>query len=260
MRRLYNLFMLLALTTPLVLIGCGGGEGGDDSADDAPAAAAPAAPAEPAGTASISGAVAFNGEAPQPRRVRLDADCQALHSETVMSDIVVVNDNGTLQNVFVYVKDGLGDRTFAPPAEPVEFDQVGCMYTPHVFGVQVGQTIKILNSDPFLHNIHALPETNRPFNFGMPKQGDVKERSFRVAEVMVKIKCDVHPWMGAWAGVVDHPYHSTTGADGSFSLDGLPAGTYTIEAWHEEYGTTTQTVTVGDGEAATVNFSFGAGA
>ncbi len=177
-----------------------------------------------------------------------------------MSDNVVISD-GKLANVFIYVKEGLGDRTFTPPAEPVEFDQTGCMYTPHVFGVQVGQNVKIINSDPFLHNINAQAETNRPFNFGMPKQGDVRERSFRVPEVMVKIKCDVHPWMGAYAGVVSHPFFAVSGADGSFSIEGLPAGDYVLEGWHEEFGTMTQSVTVTDGGSASADMTFsGSGA
>lgn len=130
------------------------------------------------------------------------------------------------------------------------------MYAPHVFGVQVGQPIQIRNSDSFQHNIHALPETNRPFNFSQPVQGMENERTFQQPEVMVRIKCDVHGWMEAWAGVVSHPYHSTTDDEGGFNLANLPAGEYVVEAWHEEYGTQTQTVTVGDGETATVDFTF----
>ena len=179
-----------------------------------------------------------------------------MHEESVLDENVVVNDNNTLRWVFVYVKEGLGGRTFTEPAEPVVLDQSGCIYHPHVFGVQTGQAIKILNSDPLLHNIHALPEVNRSFNFGMPNQGDERERNFRVPEIMVKIKCDVHPWMSAYAGVLDHPHFSVSGDDGAFSIEGLPAGTYTIDAWHESYGAQTQTVTVSDGEVTSVNFTF----
>jgi plastocyanin len=181
-----------------------------------------------------------------------------LHSEPLFSDKVVVNDNGTLKNVFVYVKEGLGDQTFAPPAEPVVFDQEGCHYEPHVFGIQVGQTLKVLNSDPFLHNVNVMAEENRGFNLGMPNQGDERERDFRVPEIMVHIKCDVHAWMEAYAGVVPHPFFDTSGEDGTFSLNNLPAGTYVIEAWHEEYGTTTQSVTVTDGASAAADFTFNA--
>lgn len=245
----------LALVATLSIAACGGGESASDS--DSAAPDTPAADATPMGTASVTGTINFSGTAPDPVTVRLDRECSDLNSDTVTAQNVVVNDNGTLKNVFVHVSAGLPDGyNYPAPTTEVEFDQSGCMYMPHVFGVQAGQPIKIINSDPLLHNIHAMPETNRPFNFGMPRQGDERTREFRVPEVMVFIKCDVHPWMGAYAGVVDHPYHAVTGDDGSFSLDGLPAGTYTIEAWHEEYGTTTQTVTVADGASAAVTFEF----
>lgn len=234
---------------------CGGGSGSDTPA----ATSEPAADAETTllGTASVSGSVAFVGTAPARPRIRQDRECSELNDGPVLGEAVVVNDNGTLQNVFVYVKEGLGEYTFAVPSEPVVFDQTGCTYAPHIFGIQVGQTLKILNSDPLMHNIHALAESNRPFNMGMPNQGDERDRSFRVPEVMLKIKCDVHPWMGAYAGVVDHPFHSVSGEDGSFSFGQLPAGEYLIEAWHEEFGTATQTVTVAEGESVSIEFSFG---
>jgi len=261
--RTNKLSLLIAAGCLMWLTGCGGGGGetggGGEAAESSEMeATAPAEPMEPLGTASISGSIAFTGDAPQRMRVRQDPECSELNPEPVQTEAVIVNDNGTLKNVFVYVKEGLEGYTFPTPAEPVEFDQRGCMYHPHVFGVQTGQTIKILNSDPLLHNIHALPENNRPFNFGMPKKGDTRERAFMTPEIMVKIKCDVHPWMGAWAGVVANPYFAVSGDDGTFKLEGLPAGTYTLEAWHEEYGTQTMTVTVGDGEATTADFSYSA--
>lgn len=181
----------------------------------------------------------------------------ALNTDPVLGETVVVNDNGSLRNVFVYVKEGLGDYNFAVPDEPVQFDQNGCVYAPHIFGIQVGQTLEILNSDPLMHNLHALAEENRPFNFGMPNQGDTREQSFRVPEVMLHIKCDVHPWMSAYVGVVDHPFHGVSDDTGGFSISQLPAGSYVVEAWHEEYGTLTQNVTVTDGESVSLDFSFG---
>ncbi len=255
--KLNKLFVLLFLGASVILTSCGGGGESSENASSTPEPAA-AEPAAPIGSAVVSGTVSFDGEAPTAKRIRLDADCSALHEGNVMAEKVVVND-GKLANVFVRITEGLGDRKFTPSSEPVVFDQKGCMYTPHVFGVMVGQNIKILNSDPFLHNINAQAETNRPFNFGMPKQGDERERSFRVPEVMVKIKCDVHPWMGAYAGVVEHPFFATSGEDGTFSIEGLPAGDYTLEAWHEEFGTTTTTVSVTDGGTATADFAFSAG-
>ena len=238
-----------------MLFGCGGGENGA-STGETPAAQQAQVPMPP-GSATISGTVSFAGAAPERKQIRQDRECSALHEQPVLSEDVIVNENGTLRNAFVYVKEGLGDAKYPVPSAAVTFDQRGCMYTPHVFGVQVGQSIKILNSDELLHNIHALPEVNRPFNFGMPKAGDEREREFRAAEVMVKIKCDVHPWMGAWAGVLEHPFYAVTGDDGTFSMSNLPAGEYVVEVWHETYGTKTGTVTVDDAGAATIDFSMG---
>jgi hypothetical protein len=208
------------------------------------------------GTASITGTINFNGTAPVRPRLNLDRECAALHDGPVLSDEVVVND-GKLQWAFVYVKEGI-DGTYSAPSTAAVFDQKGCHYTPHVLGVQTSQDIQILNSDPMLHNIHALPETNRPFNFGMPKQGDKRNQSFRSEEVMVKVKCDVHPWMGAWIGVLSHPFFAVSGEDGSFTISNLPAGDYTIEMWHEKYGTQTMQVSVGDGESKTADFTVSA--
>ncbi len=255
-----KLLVVTAIICALLLASCGDGSG-DSASQSSPEPAADKMPSK--GTdismysGTVSGTIHFKGTAPKVRPMRMDAECGAFHSEPVMSQNVVVNENGTCKWVFVYVKEGLGDMKFDPPGEPVVFDQVGCKYDPHVFGVQAGQPIKILNSDPLLHNIHALPKANRPFNFGMPKKGDERERTFKKPEVMVKIKCDVHPWMGAYAGVVDNPYYAVTGDDGSFTIKNLPAGEYTLEAWHEEYGTQTMTVKVGDNETATVDFTFG---
>jgi plastocyanin len=252
-----GLRLLPAVLVSVTLAACGGG-GGTDSASraDSPTAA-PQAPVAPAGTASVSGTVSFVGTPPVMPVIRQDRDCAALHDGPVHAETVVVNDNGTLRHVFIHVKEGLGDHEFPVPAEPVVLDQEGCVYVPHVFGIQTGQTLNIINSDPFQHNVHGMGERNRSFNVSMPKQGDERERTFPVTEVMMLIKCDVHGWMNAYAGVVDHPYFAVTGDDGTFRIDGLPAGTYVIEAWQQEYGASEQTVTVSDGGSVTVDFSFG---
>ncbi|RMG69250.1 MAG: hypothetical protein D6715_00150 [Calditrichaeota bacterium] len=252
---------LIGITLVTILLGCGGGGNQQQAAKEQPAGEGSQQQTQmqataPAGSASISGTVKFVGTPPRRRPLRLDRECAVLHEEKVYSQDAVVNEDGALKWVFVYIKEGIS-QNFPPPSEPVVFDQRGCMYDPHVFGIQVGQTLKILNSDPLLHNIHALPKLNRPFNFGMPNKGDVRERKFTKPEVMVRIKCDVHPWMSAYCGVLPHPYFSVTGDDGRFSIQNLPAGQYVVEAWHEKFGTQTATVTVGDGESKTVDFTFG---
>lgn len=247
-------YFLVTAVSCTTLIACGGGGGEASNETDA---SGETAAATPAGSASVAGTISFNGTASAPQPLNLDRECQELRQEPAVSQKVAVNDNGTLRWVFVYVKEGLGDQQFAVSPEPVELDQRGCSYAPHVLAIQTNQTLKILNSDPLLHNIHALPEKNRPFNFGMPNAGMERDEAFRVPEVMVRIKCDVHPWMEAWAGVTGHPFHSVSGEDGSYTIGNLPAGEYVIEAWHEQFGVQTQNVTVGDGEAVTLDFTFG---
>ena len=167
--------------------------------------------------------------------------------------------DGKLGNVFVYVADGLGGRTFPTPTEAVELDQKNCRYHPHVFGLMVGQPMRIVNSDPTLHNIHAIPGTNQEFNTAQPIQGMKIDHVFTAKEekVIVPFKCDVHGWMNAYAGVLDHPYFAVTGEDGKFSIKNLPPGTYKLTAWHEKAGTKTIDITVAAKESKEdANFSF----
>ena len=243
---------LVLLST--LLVGCGGGT----SENAAPATSAPITnPVDPATAGNMSGKVTFEGTPPKVATFRMDSDPNCGQPGTTASDeTVLVGEGGALQNVFVYVKDGLGDLKFPVPSTPVVLDQKGCHYTPHVVGVQVGQAFEVLNSDPTLHNVHALPTANREFNTGQPLAGLRHNHRFSTREVMVPFKCDVHPWMRAYVGVLDHPYFGVTGADGTFMLTGLPPGTYTVEAWHEKLGTQTQMVTIGAKESREVAFTF----
>jgi plastocyanin len=241
----------------VLLVSCGGGT--NQSAGPASSgAAAPAAVAvDPATAGSVSGKVTFEGTPSTPQTIKLSSDpyCESANSG-LTTETEMVGPGGVVQNVFVYVKDGLGDRTFAAPSEPVTLDQKGCHYTPHVLGIQIGQPLQIVNSDNTLHNVHGLAKANKEFNTGQPIQGMKTTHTFSTKEVMVPFKCDVHGWMNAWIGVLDHPYYSVTGSDGTFSLKGLPPGTYTIEAWHEKLGTQTQMVTIGAKETKDVAFTF----
>jgi plastocyanin len=171
-------------------------------------------------------------------------------------DVIAVGQDGALKNAFVYVKDGLGTLRFPIPSQTVVLDQQGCHYTPRILGVQVGQALEVLNSDQTLHNVHAIPETNQEFNTGQPLAGMKHTHRFSAKEVMVLFKCDVHPWMRAHVGVLDHPYFAVTDGSGAFTLKGLPPGTYTVEVWHESLGTQTQSVTIGPQETRDVAFSF----
>jgi plastocyanin len=234
-----------------------GGESG--GAGGGAAAAAPVAfPVDTTTAATVTGRVAFTGTKPTMARIDMSEEttCAAKHPSGAFAETVVVNDNGTLRNVFVYVKSGLpANLTFPVPSSPVEIDQNGCQYAPHVFGIQVGQTLSIRNSDSLLHNIKAVPTTNRPFNISQPTTMTTA-RTFASAEVMVPLQCNVHSWMNAFVGVLPHPYFSVSGADGTFRIGRLPPGTYVIEAWHERLGTQTATVTVGASESKDVAFTF----
>ena len=234
------------------LVACGGG-----SSSEPPASSAPVTnPVDPATAGNVTGRVTFEGTPPAAARLPMDSDPNCAKQGGATDETVVIGQNGSLQNVFVYVKDGLGNLKFPVPSMPAILDQKGCRYTPHVLGAQVGQRVEIINSDPTLHNVHALAATNQEFNMGQPLPGMKHTHTFSAREVMVPFKCDVHSWMRAYIGVLDHPYFSVTGPDGSFSLKGLPPGTYTIEAWHEKLGTQTQSVMIGPTESREVAFAF----
>ena len=247
-----------AITVSLLASACGGGEK-SPAPPAATGASAPAPAAVDAATAAtVTGTISFAGTAPAPVPIKMTSDpsCAQPGAPPAVREDVMVGSGGGLQNVFVYVKDGLGNRTFAAPEAPVVLDQKGCHYLPHVLGIQVGQPLEIRNDDATLHNVHAMAKQNAEFNQGQPLQGMKNIHTFSTKEVMVPFKCDVHGWMNAFIGVLDHPFYAVTSADGSFSLKGLPPGTYTIEAWHEKLGTQTQMVTVGEKETKDVAMTF----
>ncbi len=209
--------------------------------------------------ANLTGKVAIQGTVPPNPKINMDADpvCKSLHSGDVLTEKVVVNANQTLKHVFVYIKEGFSGTAPVPNAA-AELDQQGCMYQPHVLGMQTGQPLAIVNSDTTLHNVHAMGQKNPEFNLGMPMQGMKLEKTFFNPEVMVKFKCDVHPWMNAYVGVLPHAFFSVTDAEGKFDIANLPAGEYTVEAWHETYGVQSQKIQVAEGETKTVDFQFSA--
>jgi len=253
--RLRNVWMLaLGLTLSVAVTSRGGGE--EDWSTSAAAARVQRVDSATAG--SVMGMVSQDGTAPKNEPIRMNADpvCVKQASGTQLQETFVMGEVNTLGNVFVYVKDGLGNYTYDAPTGSLTLDQKGCRYRPHVFGIRVGQPLDILNSDPTLHNVHATPANNTEFNNGQPIQGMKMTHAFTSPEVMLPFKCDVHGWMSAYVGVLDHPYFAVTAEDGKFELPGLPPGTYTIEAWHERLGTLTQSVTIGASETGEANFRF----
>jgi plastocyanin len=216
--------------------------------------AAPAAtPIDQATVATIDGTVKFDGTAPRPAKIDMSQDpaCKGVND----SENIVV-DNGGLANVFVYVKDGLGNRTFDVPKEVVDLDQQGCKYHPHVLGVMAGQTIEIKNDDQTTHNIHPTPKDNREWNESQPPSTAPLEKSFAREEIMLPVKCNQHPWMKMYINVVKNPFYAVTDKSGKYEIKGLPPGTYTIAFVQEKLGEQDQTVTVGPKETKTVDQSF----
>jgi hypothetical protein len=244
------------------VVACGGSqETSNKSAEPSSPGATPAGQRVDTATAGdVKGVVSLEGAAGKNEAIKMNADpvCVKANKDPQFQETYVVAD-GKLGNVFVYVKDGLGNYVYDAPTETAKIDQKNCRYHPHVFGMRVNQPLEIINDDPTLHNIHAMPKGNAEFNTGQPIQGMKTTHTFDKKEVMVPFKCDVHGWMNAYVGVLDHPYYAVTGADGTFQLKSLPPGTYTIEAWHEKLGTQEAKVTLGEKETKEVNFTFKSG-
>lgn len=221
-----------------------------------PAAGFAPAAAQPTGT--VTGKAVFRGKARKPRKIDTEGDpaCHKLHAENPLrSETLLVSDDGGLKNVFVYVKEGV-TGAFDPPKDPVVLNQEGCRYVPHVFGIQVGQDLVVRNSDETLHNVKILAKANQEKNITQPKKGDETRIRFDRPEVMVSFQCNVHTWMGAYAGVLAHPFFAVSADGGTFEIKNLPPGRYTIEAWHESLGTQTTTVEIGAGQTRAVEFVF----
>ncbi|MGE0131534.1 MAG: carboxypeptidase regulatory-like domain-containing protein [Blastocatellales bacterium] len=222
----------------------------------------PAAPAwfkiDPNTAGVVTGRVLFAGKKPPPKKVEMDGDpeCARLHQSAVFDETIAAGGDDALANVFVYIKQGLEDKKFEPPADPVVIDQKGCWFGPRVLGVQVGQTLKVTNSDPLTHNIHPMAQVNRDWNQSQSPGAEPFTRKFTQPEVMIRVKCNIHSWMHAWIGAVAHPYFAVTGADGSFQLRNAPPGKYTIEAWHEQLGRQEQQTTLAPSGKSEIVFKF----
>jgi plastocyanin len=244
--------LLLGLVS---LAGCGGNK---EATTEQPAATNPAAtpaatPIDPATAASITGTVKFDGAAPKAAKIDMSQDPNCKGTNT--AETVVVSD-GHLANVFVYVKEGLGGRTFDVPKEEVTLSQSGCKYNPHVLGVMAGQTLKIVNADPTTHNIHPTPKDNREWNESQAPSAAPLEKTFAREEVLLPVKCNQHPWMRMFVNVVKSPFYAVTGPDGKFEIKGLPPGDYTIAFVHEKLGEQDQKVTLAAKDSKTVDASF----
>jgi plastocyanin len=257
-------FLLVPALAALVT-GCGGAEEATTwedevgGAEEDVSAAARRTYHPDLGTAGVGGVVRFEGEVPKRRVLDTGTEphCAKATAEPLLSETYVVGLDGGFANVFVHVTQGLGGWKFPPGTGEVFLDQVACRYVPHMLGAQVGQTLRVRNSDPIMHNVHGISlKTGEEFmNLAQAREGKESIKKLR-RPGFVHIKCDVHGWMGTSLMIVKHPFHAVTGEDGAFALAKLPPGAYTIEAWHEKLGTQTRTVTLADGETRQIAFTF----
>jgi plastocyanin len=216
---------------------------------------------DPATAGKITGKVMFTGAKPPVRNIDMsgeEIECRRLHGSAVPAEDVVINADGSLANVFVWVSAGLEGKKFEPPAQPAEFDQRGCMFRPHVLGIRAGQPFLVSNSDPVTHNVHPMPQANREWNQGQPPGAGKVERVFTQPEIGIPVKCNVHSWMKAYICVVEHPYFAVTGGQGDFTLASLPPGAYTVSAFHEKFGILEQKVTLASSATGEAAFAFSA--
>ena len=211
------------------------------------------------GAGWITGEVRYEGYPPASTVFSMaqDAFCIAVHSsETIPSKRLVVNNNGTLRWAFIYIREAITGSLPVGEPEPVTLDKVGCVYQPHVLGMQAGASIRIVNSDPTLHTVHLVATNNPSFNIALPQPGMNIERVFASPEVMIPVRCNVHPWAQAYIGVVPHAFFAVTGENGRFMIDGVPPGIYVLEAWHELLGRQALRVVVSDEKESQARFNF----
>lgn len=257
----------LALALSLAACGGGGNDSGGAAQRAADAVQAPTAQAEAASEAgytvvavenggTIRGTVRFLGSVPAARTVQVTEDTDAC-GETIQIQTLEVDSGQGLANTVVSLTDISQGVALGASASPRGIDQRGCRFTPHAQLAGIGQVVEIRNSDPVSHNIHTVAFDNRPINRMQPPALEKLEVTFRAPE-KVKVKCDIHEWMSGWIVVIEHPYHDITGTDGSFVLENVPPGTYTLEVWHEDLGSTTRTVTVTAGQSTEASFELGA--
>ncbi len=254
--------LIIFIFAGIVAVSCGGGDA-PKSTETTPADKVPmpitAKTVDASMTGGISGGVRYTGKPGRKVRIRMNADpnCSAKHSSPVYAQDLQISEDGGLKDVFLWVKVGLEDYNFQPPSEVVTLDQSGCVYVPHVLGIQSGQELNVLNSDDTTHNINPSPSNNRDWNISQAPASQPIVKKFARTEVMIPVKCNVHPWMKSYIGVVPHPYFVVTGSDGRYSLENLPPGEYTLEVWHERLGAQEQTITVATGQISTIDFEYG---
>jgi len=268
MNRQTKVWLVLSIALSLLALGSACGGGSTTNKETTPGTTDTAAGPYSGPTGTISGVISFNGTPPAPKKIDTTADpvC-GQKSPNLQTDDTIVKD-GKLANTFVYIKEGtvekgkkIGDYAWATPTNEVQLDQNGCHYAPHVLGVMVNQKLKITNSDATQHNIHPTPKLNQEWNQTQANGAPPIEKAFTRAEVLIPVKCNQHPWMKAYIGVMKTPFFDVSKDTGAYTISGVPPGTYTVVAWREGGATgeeKTMQVTVPANGAAKADFAFGA--
>src|ERR1700730_5979231 len=248
----------LSILCCVVAVGCSGKPKVQQTVTPAVQPAVTYFKVDPAAAGSVSGTVHFTGKRPARKLIDMSEDpaCVEAHQGKAYDESLVVSPNGSLGNVFIYVKAGLEGKNFEVPKTPVTIDQRGCWFRPRVLGVQTGQTMEVVNSDPVTHNIHPMAQVNREWNHSQGAEDPPMARRFLKPEIMIPVKCNIHSWMHAFIGVLDHPYFAVSNDDGTFEIKNLPPGTYTIAVWTETLGTQERQLTVAPHSKADANFTF----
>jgi predicted small lipoprotein YifL len=248
---------LAVIATVLLFPGCGTKKQ-TEAPEGATTTSQPGIPIDQATVGEITGKVSFEGQKPDLPVIHMDQDpvCVSKHSAAVHVEDGEVNNDGTLPNVFVYVKEGAEKYAFPTPTQSVTLDQDGCMYKPHVLGIMAGQDLHIITTDATTHNIHPMPMNNKEWNESQPPGAAPIDKNFAHPEIMIPVKCNQHPWMKAYVGVMKNPFFAVTGSDGTFTIKGVPPGNYTLEAWTATFGTQDQKLTIAPKATETVNFTF----
>jgi hypothetical protein len=267
MNKQTKVWLVLAIALSLLALGsaCRSKESGTNAVNSGGTADAGAPYSGPTGT--IAGVISYDGTAPEPKKIDTAADpaCGKANPNLTTDDTIVTD--GKLANVFVFIKEGtvdagkkIGEYAWATPTTAVQLDQKGCHYSPHVLGIQTNQKLSITNSDQTQHNIHPTPRQNPEWNQTQPNGAPPIEKSFARPETLIPVKCNQHPWMKAYIGVMRTPFFAVSANNGTYEIKGVPPGKYTVVAWREGGANGTEKpmeVTVTANGSAKADFSFG---
>lgn len=256
--RFKSFFFFLTAAAVVVAISMTGCRSNKETSQDTPTGSSAGRPVDEATAGSVTGTIKFDGTPPQAKLINMAAvpNCTKQRTSPATTEDVVPGDHGTLQNVVVYLRGDFSQYSFPRATTPVKVDQKGCVYSPHVIALMTGESLQVTNSDSATHNVNAMAKRNHGWNETEAPGTATINHQFAREEVAIRVKCNVHPWMRLCIAVLGHPYFQVTSRDGSFALKNVPAGSYTLTAWHELYGTREQNITIKPKQEQAVTITF----